>query len=67
MEGNDGRPPIGEKLETANFVHDAGSRRRGHWFLKWSVTIKVREVGSRVGLDSSTRTVRPPRATWVAV
>src|SRR5580700_4524944 len=37
------------------------------WVRNWSVTISERDAGSKPGLDSSTRTLRPPLATVAAV
>ena len=37
------------------------------WLRKWLVTIRVRAGGSKHGLDSRTRTERPPRASAAAV
>jgi len=37
------------------------------WVRNWSVTISERDAGSKPGLDSRTRTCRPPPATVAAV
>jgi len=59
--------PIGEQLEAADLVEDAGVGRSAKLIAKMIGDDRVREAGSKSGFDSSTRTLRPPRASVAAV